>query len=144
MYDKEFLRNLSEKAKTWEEQLQVELKKFPERSEKFSTRSGIEIKRVYTPLDLEVIDYLKDLACQENTRSQEEFKEQCIVEDSGPCASMLALVQPRKPITGSNTFYSRVKLGCLLHSICQLKWVMIRTIHSLKEKLVVWVLQSIL
>ncbi|MGB9820620.1 MAG: acyl-CoA mutase large subunit family protein [Pseudothermotoga sp.] len=61
MYDKEFLRNLSEKAKTWEEQLQVELKKFPERSEKFSTRSGIEIKRVYTPLDLEVIDYLKDL-----------------------------------------------------------------------------------
>jgi len=61
MYDKEFLRNLSEKAKTWEEQLQAELRKFPERSEKFSTRSGIEIKRVYTPLDLEVMDYLKDL-----------------------------------------------------------------------------------
>ncbi len=61
MYDKEFLKDLSEKVKSWEEQLQIELKKFPERAEKFSSRSGIQIKRVYTPLDLQNTNYLRDL-----------------------------------------------------------------------------------
>ena len=61
MYDKEFLNSLSKKVKEWEEQLQAELKKFPERSERFGSRSGIEIKRVYTPLDLQNTDYLNDL-----------------------------------------------------------------------------------
>ncbi|WP_041081983.1 acyl-CoA mutase large subunit family protein [Thermotoga profunda] len=61
MYDKEFLNSLSKKVKEWEEQLQAELKKFPERSERFGSRSGIEIRRVYTPLDLQNTDYLNDL-----------------------------------------------------------------------------------
>lgn len=61
MYDKGFLNSLSKKVKEWEEQLQAELKKFPERSERFGSRSGIEIKRVYTPLDLQNTDYLNDL-----------------------------------------------------------------------------------
>lgn len=61
MYDKEFLKDLSQKVKTWEEQLQAELKKFPERLERFDSRSGIEIKRVYTPLDVQNANYLNDL-----------------------------------------------------------------------------------
>lgn len=61
MYDKEFLRDLSQKVKVWEEQLQAELKKFPERLERFDSRSGIEIKRVYTPLDVQNVNYLNDL-----------------------------------------------------------------------------------
>lgn len=61
MYDKEFLKDLSQKVKAWEEQLQAELKKFPERLERFDSRSGIEIKRVYTPLDVQNANYLNDL-----------------------------------------------------------------------------------
>lgn len=61
MYDKEFLKEFSQKLKAWEEQLQSELKKFPERQERFDTRSAIEVKRVYTPLDLQSIDYFDDL-----------------------------------------------------------------------------------
>lgn len=61
MYDKEFLKEFSQKLKAWEEQLQSELKKFPERQQRFDTRSAIEVKRVYTPLDLQNIDYFHDL-----------------------------------------------------------------------------------
>ncbi|MFN3283235.1 MAG: methylmalonyl-CoA mutase [Pseudothermotoga sp.] len=61
MYDKEFLKEFSQKLKAWEEQLQSELKKFPERQERFDTRSDIEVKRVYTPLDLQKVDYFDDL-----------------------------------------------------------------------------------
>ncbi|MFQ5832588.1 MAG: methylmalonyl-CoA mutase [Candidatus Thorarchaeota archaeon] len=35
--------------------------KFPERREKFETVSGIPVKRLYTPMDIESIEYLKDL-----------------------------------------------------------------------------------
>ncbi len=61
MYDKEFLKEFSQKLKAWEEQLQSELKKFPERQERFDTRSAIEVKRVYTPIDLQNVDYFDDL-----------------------------------------------------------------------------------
>jgi len=37
------------------------LNKFPERKEKFETSSGIEVKRLYTPLDLEGFDYNEKL-----------------------------------------------------------------------------------
>lgn len=53
---------ISEELKKWEaEKLNPVLKKYPERKEKFETLSGIEIKRFYTPEDLEGFDYLKEL-----------------------------------------------------------------------------------
>lgn len=45
----------------YEEKVKKATDRFPERKEKFETSSGIEIKRVYTPKDLEGFDYLRDL-----------------------------------------------------------------------------------
>jgi len=64
MFDKKKLREIEKKKKEWEEGVLKEyLKKNPERKKKFLTNSEQEIRRVYTPLDLEEIgfDYLKDL-----------------------------------------------------------------------------------
>ncbi len=36
--------------------------KFPERREEFETLSGIPVKRLYTPMDTESVEYLKDLS----------------------------------------------------------------------------------
>ncbi len=52
-----------EKAKTeWEEKsLTKILNRFPERKEVFESTSGIPFERLYTPLDIESIDYLQDI-----------------------------------------------------------------------------------
>lgn len=56
------MSEISKELKKWEEEkLKPVLKKYPERKEKFETLSGIEIKRFYTPEDLEGFDYLKEL-----------------------------------------------------------------------------------
>ena len=53
---------LKELEKAWEEKtLAKVLERFPERSEKFETDSGIEMKRVYSPLDSLDSEYGKDL-----------------------------------------------------------------------------------
>ena len=36
-------------------------KKTPERYEKFYTGSNLEVDRLYTPLDMQEMDYMKDL-----------------------------------------------------------------------------------
>ncbi len=56
------LQELEKLRQQWEEKtLSKVLSKYPERSEKFETDSGIELKRVYTPLDTEELDYPNDL-----------------------------------------------------------------------------------
>jgi len=46
----------------WEEKiLKPALAKAPERKKRFETHSGIEVKRLYTPLDSQGIDYVRDL-----------------------------------------------------------------------------------
>jgi len=46
----------------WEEKiLKPTLAKAPERKKRFETHSGIEVKRLYTPLDTQGIDYVRDL-----------------------------------------------------------------------------------
>lgn len=53
---------LEKLQKEWEEKtLAKVLDRFPERSEKFETDSGIEMERVYSPLDTIDIDYEKEL-----------------------------------------------------------------------------------
>jgi methylmalonyl-CoA mutase N-terminal domain/subunit len=55
-------QELEKQRQQWEQTvLGKVLKKFPERAEKFSTDSGIELQRVYSPLDVQEIDYGKDL-----------------------------------------------------------------------------------
>ncbi len=45
----------------WEKSVEKAISKFPERREKFETTSGIEIKRLYTPEDIEGKDYAEDI-----------------------------------------------------------------------------------
>ena len=46
----------------WEEKtLKKVLDRFPERSESFQTDAGVELRRVYSPLDVEDSDYQRDL-----------------------------------------------------------------------------------
>jgi len=54
--------DLEKLRKEWEEKtLGKVLEKFPERSEKFETDSGIELRRVYSPLDVDESDYQENL-----------------------------------------------------------------------------------
>ncbi len=56
-------RDLGKELNRWEETtLAIALNRFPERRETFRTDSGIELKRLYTPLDLKGFDYSEELA----------------------------------------------------------------------------------
>lgn len=64
MRDRERLKEIEDMMRTWEEKcLKLSLAGKPERKKKFLTDTGVEIKRLYTPLDLSEIDfdYSKDL-----------------------------------------------------------------------------------
>lgn len=62
IYSKEQLEKLKREMVEWEERIVPEaLKRYPERMEKFTTLSGIEVRRVYTPLDLVEYDYMSKL-----------------------------------------------------------------------------------
>lgn len=55
-------KRIEEAKKRWlEKSLNKVLQRFPERKEKFVTGSNKEINRLYDPLDLEDVDYLKDV-----------------------------------------------------------------------------------
>ncbi len=62
MYDKEKLDQLDKRKAKWEETtLHKSTSRFPERKEKFLTTSSEPIKRLYTPLDVPDLDYVRDL-----------------------------------------------------------------------------------
>lgn len=62
MLNNESLRKLEQHKQNWEKNiLNKALNKSPERSEKFFTDSNIEVHRVYTELDIQELNYLKDL-----------------------------------------------------------------------------------
>ncbi|MDO8567847.1 MAG: methylmalonyl-CoA mutase family protein [Dehalococcoidales bacterium] len=61
MFEKDKLTEISKEVKAWEKKNQERFKK--ERKPEFTCDSGIPVRRVYTPLDLEQkgFDYMKDL-----------------------------------------------------------------------------------
>ncbi|HZE22145.1 MAG TPA: methylmalonyl-CoA mutase family protein, partial [Desulfobaccales bacterium] len=61
MSDKEQLERLKEAQAKYEERVAKVLQKMPERKSEFVNTSGIPIQRVYTPLDMQEFDYLKQL-----------------------------------------------------------------------------------
>ncbi len=62
LFSSEALEELYEELKRWEKEvLPKSLERYPERMEKFTTLSGIELKRIYTPLDLKDYDYMEKL-----------------------------------------------------------------------------------
>ncbi|MEA2067243.1 MAG: methylmalonyl-CoA mutase family protein [Thermotogota bacterium] len=63
MFDNEELKRIKKQHKEWEENVvEPTVKRFPERKEKFKTSSSQEIKKTYTPLDIEGLEYVNDLA----------------------------------------------------------------------------------
>ncbi len=62
MYDKKKLEELTEYTDRWEETtLQRSLSRLPERKDQFITTSSEPVKRLYTPLDVADLDYIRDL-----------------------------------------------------------------------------------
>jgi len=62
MFDKLELACILKEKERWEKRtLGKTLEKFPERLKEFTTVSGMPIERLYTPLDVESLDYLRDL-----------------------------------------------------------------------------------
>lgn len=62
MFDKQKTTEIKEAAEKWEKGVKSKLEKQPERKLVFKTSSEMEIKRVYTPVDVENMDYAADLS----------------------------------------------------------------------------------
>ena len=62
LYNKDAIDEIREKLRKWKkESLPKSLSRYPERMNKFTTLSGIDIKRIYTPIDVGETDYLEKL-----------------------------------------------------------------------------------
>src|SRR5512143_1229274 len=62
MYDPKFLKDLRQRYSEWEKTTLAEtLRRTPERQSQFITASSEEVERVYTPLDLEGLNFENDL-----------------------------------------------------------------------------------
>jgi len=62
MFDKQKLASILKGKERWEKRTVVKtLEKFPERLKEFTTVSGTPIERLYTPMDVEDLDYVRDL-----------------------------------------------------------------------------------
>jgi len=62
MFDKQKLTSIIKEEERWErETLNKTLARFPERQPEFTTVSGMPIQRLYTPMDVEDLDYARDL-----------------------------------------------------------------------------------
>jgi len=56
-FDKKYMKLLRKEKNKWDRDASC----FGERRQNFTTSSGIPVKRLYAPLDLEGFDYLRDL-----------------------------------------------------------------------------------
>jgi len=62
MFDKQKLTSTVREKERWErDTLNKTLARFPERQPEFTTVSGMPIQRLYTPMDVEDLDYARDL-----------------------------------------------------------------------------------
>jgi methylmalonyl-CoA mutase N-terminal domain/subunit len=62
MFERDKIHEIEKSKKEWEEKkLEPTLSRFPERKKEFVTSYEDEMERLYTPLDIENLDYIKDL-----------------------------------------------------------------------------------
>ncbi len=61
MFREDYLKTIGDDQKRWAEDLSKVLSEVPERLPRFSTISDMEIKGLYTPKDLEHLDYSRDV-----------------------------------------------------------------------------------
>lgn len=66
MFEKDMLKRVKETKAQWEAKLEGQKQKRPERQAEFATDAGIAINTVYTPDDIEGLDYEKDLGMPGN------------------------------------------------------------------------------
>ena len=62
MFDKQKAAEIKAAAEKWDNNVKSKLEKQPERKVVFKTSSGMEIKRLYTPADIENMDYATELS----------------------------------------------------------------------------------
>jgi len=63
LFSKQKLNEIKEEKTAWEKQtVERVLARFPERKKRFTTSSNIPVNRVYTPLNVESLQYTRDLA----------------------------------------------------------------------------------
>ncbi|MDU5082369.1 methylmalonyl-CoA mutase family protein [uncultured Tissierella sp.] len=62
MFDDNKIEEVKASVEQWDKEVvQKSLSRFPERKQKFTTGSNIEVDRLYTPIDIEDMDYNEDL-----------------------------------------------------------------------------------
>jgi len=61
MFTEETLGHVRKGRKEWDKEVQETFRQKPERKERFSTVSDLEIKRIYTPEDVKDLDFAKDI-----------------------------------------------------------------------------------
>lgn len=62
MYDDNEIKNIEASSKKWQEEIvDKAIKRFPERKEEFTTESNTKVERLYTPIDVEDMDYNEKL-----------------------------------------------------------------------------------
>ena len=62
MFDEQGIGEIKEEYTKWSDKLEGKLAKRPERKAEFTNTSGIPLQRVYTPLDVADLEYMKELA----------------------------------------------------------------------------------
>lgn len=61
MFDREDMEKLRKREMAWREKVDAYIKEHPEKKSKFETQAGIEVKSVYSPLDIQDGDYENNL-----------------------------------------------------------------------------------
>lgn len=61
MYDDNKINDIKTSSEKWEEIVDRAISRFPERKEEFTTESNTRVDRLYTPLDIQDMDYKKKL-----------------------------------------------------------------------------------
>jgi len=61
MFKEEELEKIRKQREEWEKIVEERIKNHPERKEKFTTLSNIEVKRLYTPEDISHVEYTKHI-----------------------------------------------------------------------------------
>lgn len=62
MYDDNKIKGIKKSSEKWEEEVvDKAIKRFPERKEEFTTASNTRVERLYTPLDIEDMEYNEEL-----------------------------------------------------------------------------------
>ncbi|NLV81819.1 MAG: methylmalonyl-CoA mutase family protein [Synergistaceae bacterium] len=61
MFDKDELQKIAKEQKVYEASVEKVIAKRPERKESFTTLGGLPLKRTYTPVDIEEIDYSSEI-----------------------------------------------------------------------------------